>query len=106
MTAGLQMLICTYGRSYREAQTYVSYLATALMFVPFGVLILGVKDAPWQLAVPVLGQQMAYTRVLRGDVLGPVDYLVPAAIALAIAAACVAAVARLLREERIVFGRS
>jgi sodium transport system permease protein len=106
MTAALQMLICTYGRSYREAQTYVSYLATALMFVPFGVLILGVKDAPWQLAVPVLGQQMAYTRVLRGDVLGPLDYLVPAAIALAIAAACVAAVARLLREERIVFGRS
>ena len=106
MTAALQMLICTYGRSYREAQTYVSYLATALMFVPFGVLILGVKDAPWQLAVPVLGQQMAYTRVLRGDVLGPVDYAVPAAVALVIAALCVAAVARLLREERIVFGRS
>ena len=106
MTAALQMLICTYGRSYREAQTYVSYLATVLMFVPFGVLILGVKDAPWQLAVPVLGQQMAYTRVLRGDVLALLDYLVPAAIAFAIAAACVAAVARLLREERIVFGRS
>jgi len=106
MTASLQMLICTYGRSYREAQTYVSYLATALMFVPFGVLILGVKDAPWQLAVPVLGQQMAYTRVLRGEVLGPVDYAVPGAIAFLIAAGCIAAVARLLREERIVFGRS
>jgi hypothetical protein len=29
MTSALQMLICTYGRSYREAQTYVSYLTDA-----------------------------------------------------------------------------
>ena len=34
------------------------------------------------------------------------DYIVPATVALAIAALCVFAVARLLRQERIVFGRS
>jgi len=106
MTSALQMLICTYGRSYREAQTYVSYLATVASFVPVIVLFSGLKDALWQLTVPLLAQQMVLSRVLRGDVLAPADYIVPATVALAIAALCVFAVARLLRQERIVFGRS
>ena len=106
MTAALQMLICTYGRSYREAQTYVSYLATVVSFVPIIVMLTGLTDAVWQLAVPVLGQQMVLSRVVRGDVLAPIDYLLPSAVAFLIAALCVAGVSRLLREEHIVFGRS
>jgi len=106
MTSALQMLICTYGRSYREAQTYVSYLATVASFVPVIVMFSGMKDALWQLAIPVLGQQMVLSRVVRGDALAPVDYLLPSAVAFALAAICVALVARLLREERIIFGRS
>jgi sodium transport system permease protein len=105
MTSALQMLICTYGRSYREAQTYVSYLATVASFVPVIVLFSGLKDALWQLAIPVLGQQMVLSRVLRGDVLSLADYLLPSGVAFALAALCVASVARLLRE-RIVFGRT
>ena len=106
MTSALQMLICTYGRSFREAQTYVSYLATVVSFVPIIVMLSGLTDAVWQLAVPVLGQQMAFSRVVRGDVLAPIDYLLPSAVAFFIAALCVAGVSRLLREEHIVFGRS
>ena len=106
MTSALQMLICTYGRSFREAQTYVSYLATVVSFVPVIVMFTGLKDALWQLAVPVLGQQMVLSRVVRGDVLAPVDYLLPSAVAFAVAALCIAGISRLLREERIVFGRS
>ena len=106
MTAALQMLICTYGRSYREAQTYVSYVATAVSFVPVIAIFSGLKDAFWQLAVPVLGQQMVLSRLIRGDAVAALDYAMPAAIALAIAAVCLAGVTRLLGEERIVFGRS
>jgi sodium transport system permease protein len=106
MTSALQMLICTYGRSYREAQTYVSYLATAVSFVPIVVIFAGLKDAAWQLAVPVLGQQVVLSRMVRGDALGPADWLLPSTLALCVAAFCVAAVVRLLGEERIVFGRA
>ena len=106
MTAALQMLISTYGRSYREAQTYVSYLATLVSFVPLIVLFSGLKDAFWQLWVPVLGQQVVLTRIVRGDALGFADWALPSAVAAAIALACVYAVARLLRDERIVFGRT
>ena len=106
MTSALQMLISTYGRSYREAQTYVSYLATAVSFVPMIVLFSGLKDARWQLAVPVLGQQAVLSRIVRGDAFHFVDWAVPGAVACAIAAVALAAVVRLLHEERIVFGRS
>lgn len=105
-TSALQLLISTYGRSYREAQTYVSYLATVASFVPLVVMFSGAKEQAWQLAVPVLGQLMALQRVLRGDGLSSADALVPAAVALVLAAFAVAAVARLLRDERIVFGRA
>ena len=106
MTSGLQMLICTYGRSYREAQTYVSYLATAVSFVPVMVLFSGLKDALWQLVVPVLGQQVVLSRIIRGDNLRFTDWALPSFVAFVLAIACVALVARLLRDERIVFGRS
>ena len=106
MTAAVQMLICTYGRSYREAQTYVSYLATVVSFVPLVVMFSGLKDAFWQLVVPVLGQQVVLSRVVRGDGLSATDWLIPSLVAFAIAFAAVMLVARLLREERIVFGRS
>jgi sodium transport system permease protein len=106
MTSALQMLISTYGRSYREAQTYVSYLATLVSFVPLVVLFSGLKDAFWHLWVPVLGQQVVLTRIVRGDALGAADLAIPSAVAFAIALACVHLVSRLLREERIVFGRS
>lgn len=106
MTSAVQMLICTYGRSYREAQTYVSYLATVVSFVPLVVMFTGLKDAFWQLVVPVLGQQMVLSRVVRGDPFTLADWAIPSAMALAVAAAGVALVTRLLHEERIVFGRS
>jgi sodium transport system permease protein len=106
MTTALQMLISIYGRSYREAQTYVSYLSSVISFVPLIVMFSGMKDAFWQLTVPVLGQQMVLTRVLRGDAISFADWAIPSAVALAIGIAAVAGVTRLLREERIVFGRS
>jgi len=106
MTSALQMLICTYGRSYREAQTYVSYLTTAVSFVPLIVLFSGLKDATWQLAVPVLGQQMVFSRIVRADALSAADFAVPMGTSVAVAAAALVILCRLLREERIVFGRS
>jgi sodium transport system permease protein len=105
LLAATEMLISTYGRSYREAQTYVSYLSTAVAFVPLAVIFSGAKDEAWHAFVPVLGQFTALQAIQRGDALGARELAVPAVVALALAAVAVAAVARLLRDERIVFGR-
>jgi sodium transport system permease protein len=106
MTSALTLLICTFGRSYREAQTYMSYLVSAISFIPLVMLLSNTKEALWQIAVPMLAQQVVLARVMRGDAMSAVDYLLPAAIAFLIAAICVTGVARQLTNERVIFGRS
>jgi sodium transport system permease protein len=105
MVGALNMLAATYGRSHKEAQTYASYITMIVNFVPILPLFLTIRDAPWQLAVPALAQQTVLMRALRGEAVGPVDILVPGAIALVLTAAALLLQARLLRNERIVFSR-
>lgn len=105
MVGALNMLAATYGRSHKEAQTYASYITMIVNFVPILPLFLTIRDAPWQLAVPALAQQTVLMRALRGEPVGAVEVLVPAAIALAVTAAALLVQARLLRDERIVFSR-
>ncbi|MEO5622035.1 MAG: ABC transporter permease [Dokdonella sp.] len=65
--ATLQTLAAAFAKSYREAQTYLSLL----MFVPvIPTLMLSlfpIKAQTWMYAVPLMGQQVAIMRLLRGD---------------------------------------
>ncbi len=105
MVGSLNMLAATYGRSHKEAQTYASYITMLVNFVPILPLFLTIRDAPWQLLVPALGQQTVLMRALRGEVVSTTDIVLPSAIALAVTAAALLVQARLLRDERIVFSR-
>lgn len=68
LLASLQTMVAAYAKSYREAQTYLSLL----MFVPviptLMLSIMPIKAKLWMYAVPLMGQQVAITRLLRGDV--------------------------------------
>jgi sodium transport system permease protein len=74
-------------------------------FAPVIPLFLSVRDATWQLFVPAMAQQVVMMRALRGEAVGAVDILVPAAMAIGITLLALGAQARLLRNERIVFSR-
>ncbi|MFI4970341.1 MAG: ABC transporter permease [Lysobacterales bacterium] len=69
--ATLQTLAAAFAKSFREAQTYLSLL----MFVPvIPTLLLTVfpqKTQSWMYAVPLMGQHVAITRLLRGDAIAP-----------------------------------
>ena len=103
--AGLQMLVATFARTFKEGQTYASLLAMVPM-VP-GVLLMFAQNKPalWMMGVPVLGQVVLMNELLRGDFAAP-GWFALAALAAAIAAAiCVAITVRLLSSERVIFGR-
>ncbi len=106
LMAALNMLAATFGRSYREAQTTVSYIAMAVQFSAIVPVFLTVRDAPWQLYVPSIAQLTVLMKALRGEAVGAPDIVVPALVALVLAALCLWAQARLLRRESIVFARS
>lgn len=105
MIAALNMLAATYGRSHKEAQTYVTYLAMLVNFTPIVPLFVSIRDAAWQLFVPAMAQQAVMMRALRGETVTALDVLLPGGIALAIAVVALFAQAQLLRSERIVFAR-
>jgi sodium transport system permease protein len=102
----LQMLIATYGRTYKEAQTYVSYLIAAVSMIPMIIIFGQLKEAAWQLLVPMLAQQTVITRILRGDPVEAGHFLIPFAINAAIAFVAVLLIAKLLTKEKIIFGRA
>jgi sodium transport system permease protein len=102
----LQMLIATYGRSFKEAQTYVTYLIFVFSFVPVLPMFLQIKDADWQLVVPMMGQLMVLNRVLRGETLGAIHFVVPLIICVIIATVSIYLLNKLLHKENIIFGRS
>jgi sodium transport system permease protein len=105
MIGSVLMLIATFGRTYKEAQTYASYVALVVNFVPVITIFATLSEATWQLFVPALAQQLVMSRILRGDQVGAIDYLVPLAVAVVVTTVCLTLLARLLRREAIVFGR-
>jgi len=105
LMAALNMLVATYGRSFKEAQTYVSYISMAVQFSALVPVFLTVRDAAWHLWVPSVGQLSVLMKVLRGEAVGAAHLLLPALVCLAAAAACLWLQARLLRRESIVFSR-
>ena len=71
LIATLQTLAAAFARSFREAQTYLSLL----MFVPavptMMLSLFPVKTEMWMYAVPLMGQQITITRLMRGDAVTP-----------------------------------
>ncbi|MGA2552052.1 MAG: ABC transporter permease subunit [Burkholderiaceae bacterium] len=105
MVSALQMLVATYGRTFKEAQTYASYIALVINFVPLVTIFSALRESTWQLFVPALAQQVVLARVLRGDPVGALDYTLPLVMAALITIACLWSLTRLLRRESIIFGR-
>lgn len=102
----VQMLVATFARSFKEAQSYLSLLmllpmspGMALMFVPV--------DGSLKLeAIPLLGQCLLINGALRGDVGMWPGVLASGAVCLVLASLCLRATTRLLMNEKIIFGRA
>jgi sodium transport system permease protein len=103
--AALQMTLAFFARTFKEAQTYLSMLMLVPMFPATFIALQPIKSARWEMLVPVLGQTLLMADVLRGEP-SPASWFALAALsALACSAALLAWAARLLRSEKIVFGR-
>ncbi len=67
LLATLQTLVAAFAKSYREAQTYLGILMMVPALPSVMLTILPIKPAAWMYAVPLLGQQMGITELLRGE---------------------------------------
>ncbi|MDY7232264.1 ABC transporter permease [Hyalangium rubrum] len=101
-----QMLVSTYARSFKEAQTYLQLLLLLPMMPGMVLALSPVQSQPWMFTIPVFSQQLLVGEVMRGQPVGVLPFLLGALGCAVAAALCLALTTRLLAEERIIFGRS
>jgi sodium transport system permease protein len=99
--AVLETLVSAFAKSYREAQTYLGLL----MFIPILpsllMSLLPVKPAHWMYAIPLLGQQIGITDLLRGDVVRAGDIALALVCGFVCAAVLGVVTARVYQSERV-----
>lgn len=103
--SALQMLVATYARSFKEAQTYLSLLLF-LPMLPGLVLTFSPVDAQlYWYAVPALGQHLLIQDIIGGASV-PMAAWAFSLLGLAVPAVmCLVGCTRLLQDERIIFAR-
>ena len=105
LAPAVQMLISTFARSFKEAQTYMSLLLMVPALPGFLFAFNSLRPAPWMDRLPLIGHQTLVTAALRGETPQVSSQLILAAVTLLLAVLCIAATGRLLQHERIVLTR-
>jgi sodium transport system permease protein len=96
LLAALLMAVAIRCRSVKEAQANATVVVLVVSLLPLVTAFNQSGEQPWHLWLPALAQVTLMQRVLEGEALGAADLLLPLAVALLAAAACLAYVARRL----------
>lgn len=106
LIAGIQMYVATFAKSFKEAQSYLSFLMMAQM-VPGMMATMNpqVSQKVWMYYVPWIGQQTMLTDVLGNKPIGIIVFVVVGVVNLVLAVAAIRVTAGLLHREKIIFGR-
>ena len=102
LVAALQLLIALFSKTYKEAQTQLSMFMFLPMIPGFLFAFGSVETQTWMTSVPVLGQHVMISSLLRGEPASAAGLAGLTAITLTVAVLCMVAAARLLDLESIV----
>ena len=105
LIVGIQMYVATFAKSFKEAQSYLSFLMMAQMIPGFIATMNPTATKAWMYYVPWVGQQTLLSDVLGNKPISPMVFVVVGVVNVALAIAAVRATAGLLLRERIIFGR-
>lgn len=105
VAAAVQVLVATYSRSFKEAQTYLSMMVLLPLAPGFVMTVKPVQEADWMMTIPALGQQLMMGNVLQGAGLPAVHFGLSVLAGVVATALSVIACGKLLEKEQIIFGR-
>lgn len=97
----LQTLIAAFAKSYREAQTYLSVLLLIPALPSMMLVVSPIKAKLWMYAVPLLGQHLAITRLVRAESIEPAQIGLCLASGFAVAFVVWAVTAKVYQSERL-----
>jgi sodium transport system permease protein len=99
--AGVLAIVASFTRSYREAQTYLSFVLLVPTLPLAFVNLLGLKPTAALMAVPSLSQHFLITYLLRDETIPPAQLAVSIAASLGLGVALAWLAGRLYRREAI-----
>ena len=101
LLASLQTLVAAFAKSYREAQTYLSILMMVPALPSILLSVLPIKVTAWMYAVPLLGQQVGISQLLRGEQLTTMQISTCMVSGLIVAVLATLITAQVYRSERL-----
>jgi len=105
LIVAIQMYVATFAKSFKEAQSYLSFLMMAQMVPGMMATMNTMTPKAWMYYVPWIGQQSLLTDVLGNKPISPVVFLIVAVTNIALAAMVLRGTSGLLHREKIIFGR-
>jgi sodium transport system permease protein len=105
LIVAVQMYVATFAKSFKEAQSYLSFLMMAQMIPGMMATMNTMATKAWMYYVPWIGQQSLLTDVLGNKPISPLVFVIVGVINITIAVAVLRGTAGLLHRERIIFGR-
>ena len=102
MAVALQMLISSYTRNVKEAQTYTQLLSLAGFMPALFLSILPIKAQFWMNFIPTIGQVFLVNKVMRGEALPTEDVLISMAVTFLVGIVALVASMHLYNREKIV----
>ena len=104
LTAAL-MYASTFARSFKEAQSYIAMFMILPALPGFVATLYPLSGRPWLAPIPIVGRYALAADVLGGKPPAVAYYVLAGAAVLTLAVTLVAAAARLLQREKVIFGR-
>jgi sodium transport system permease protein len=105
LIVAIQMYVATFAKSFKEAQSYLSFLMMAQMVPGMMATMNSMPTQVWMYYVPWVGQQSLLTDVLGNKPIGPEVFVIVGVINLALSVVVLRATSGLLHREKIIFGR-
>jgi sodium transport system permease protein len=105
LIVAIQMYVATFAKSFKEAQSYLSFLMMAQMIPGMMATMNPTGTKAWMHYVPWIGQQTLLTDVLGNKPISTLTFVVVGVVNLTLAVVAVRATAGLLQREKIIFGR-
>ncbi|WP_332848550.1 ABC transporter permease [Massilia sp. S19_KUP03_FR1] len=100
--AGLQIAIAMNAKSFKEAQSMLSFIMLVPMIPGIAVSMLELKTATWMYLVPMLSNQTLLREIAKGESMGALPFVLTFASSAIAALAAVAFAAWRMKSERYV----
>jgi len=101
LASAMQMIVATFARSFKEAQTYLSCLMVVLVIPGTVLSIMPLKAKAWMMLLPAFSEQLLIGKMIRGDAISPALVAICMVTTTVVACAGMWVAARLYSGERV-----